>query len=124
MSFENKKCPSVQVMAWAAAANIKLKIKKRICMFAAVAAEEMAVNSIKFGGKDSEWVDICLVVNDDKLTMRLRDKGVPFNPTEYEFDGDKFDISGIRLVKLVSSRISYMRLVNMNNTVIEFDDIR
>lgn len=99
-------------------------IKKRICMFAAVAAEEMTVNSIKFGGKASKWVDICVVINDNKLILRVRDKGVPFNPTEYEFDGDKFDISGIQLVKLISTHISYMRFANMNNTVIEFNDIR
>ena len=100
-------------------------VKKRICNFAAVAAEEMVVNSIKFGGKSSQWVDICIVLNGDKLILRIRDKGIPFNPTEYEFDNNdnSYDITGIQLVKLVSSHISYMRVVNMNNTVIEFDDV-
>ncbi len=101
-------------------------VKKRICNFAAVAAEEMVVNSIKFGGKSSQWVDICIVLNGDKLILRIRDKGIPFNPTEYEFDNtdNSYDITGIQLVKLVSSHISYMRVVNMNNTVIEFDDVK
>ena len=101
-------------------------VKKRICNFAAVAAEEMVVNSIKFGGKASQWVDICVVLAGSKLILRIRDKGIPFNPTEYEYDNqdNSYDITGIQLVKLVSSHISYMRVVNMNNTVIEFDDVR
>ena len=101
-------------------------VKKRICNFAAVAAEEMVVNSIKFGGKTSQWVDICVVLAGSKLILRIRDKGIPFNPTEYEYDNqdNSYDITGIQLVKLVSSHISYMRVVNMNNTVIEFDDVR
>lgn len=47
--------------------------------------------------------------------------GVPFNPTEYEFDGEEFDIHGIELVKEISSNISYMRTMDLNNTVLEFE---
>ncbi|MCH5211333.1 MAG: hypothetical protein J1F01_10280 [Oscillospiraceae bacterium] len=33
---------------------------------------------------------------------------------------DEFDIHGIELVKRISSRISYIRAIDLNNTVIEF----
>ncbi|MCH5187400.1 MAG: ATP-binding protein [Oscillospiraceae bacterium] len=88
---------------------------------AAVAAEEMTVNCIKYGGKSSAWIDVSLLIEDDKLQLRIRDNGAPFNPTEYDSDSDGFDIHGIELVKKISSRINYIRAIDLNNTVIEFD---
>lgn len=87
---------------------------------AAVAAEEMIVNCIKYGGRKSHWIDVSLIVEGQKLFLRIRDNGVPFNPTEYEFDSGEFEIHGIELVKAVSSNISYMRTMDLNNTVLEF----
>ena len=87
----------------------------------AVAAEEMIVNCIKYGGRLSHWIDVSLVIEKPKMLLRIRDNGVPFNPTEYEFDSGKFDIHGIELVKTISSNISYMRTIDLNNTVLEFD---
>ncbi len=87
----------------------------------AVAAEEMIVNCIKYGGRLSHWIDVSLVIEKQKLLLRFRDNGVPFNPTEYEFDSGKYDIHGIELVKKISSDISYMRTMDLNNTVLEFD---
>jgi len=88
---------------------------------AAVAAEEMIVNCIKYGGKASHWIDVSLIIEEQKMLLRIRDNGVPFNPTEYEFDSKEFDIHGIELVKAVSSNVSYMRTMDLNNTVLEFD---
>lgn len=87
----------------------------------AVAAEEMIVNCIQYGGRQSHWIDVSLVIEEQKMLLRIRDNGVPFNPTEYEFDRGKFDIHGIELVKAISSEISYMRTMDLNNTVLEFD---
>jgi len=88
---------------------------------AAVAAEEMIANCIKYGGRTSHWIDVSLVIENQKMLLRIRDNGVPFNPTEYEFDSEDFEIHGIELVKAVSSNISYMRTMDLNNTVIEFN---
>ena len=87
----------------------------------AVAAEEMIVNCIKYGGRLSHWIDVSLMIEKPKMLLRIRDNGVPFNPTEYEFDSGEFDIHGIELVKTISSDISYMRTIDLNNTVLEFD---
>lgn len=87
---------------------------------AAVAAEEMMVNTIKYGGKSVHWMDVNLSVEEREIRLRIRDNGIPFNPTEYIIDSDAFDIHGIELVKSISSKVDYIRAMDMNNTVIVF----
>ena len=83
---------------------------------AAVCAEEMSVNIIKFGGKTSNWIDINLCLEDDICQLRIRDNGVNFNPLEYSYDHEEFDIHGIELVKKISKSMDYIRAIDMNNT--------
>lgn len=87
---------------------------------AAVCAEEMTVNIIKFGGKSSNWIDINLCIEEDTLNLRIRDNGVIFNPLEYKNDSEEFDIHGIELVKKISKSMNYIRAIDMNNTIISF----
>lgn len=97
---------------------------------AAVAAEEMVVNIIKYGGRSVHWIDVNLSIEskgenkdgdeEEKMRLRIRDNGIPFNPTEYIFDSDAFDIHGIELVKRISSEVDYIRAMDMNNTIIVF----
>lgn len=87
---------------------------------AAVCAEEMTVNIIKFGGKTSNWIDINFCIEDDLCRLRIRDNGVNFNPLEYSYDSEEFDIHGIELVKKVSKSMDYIRAIDMNNTIISF----
>ena len=87
---------------------------------AAVCAEEMTVNIIKFGGKTSNWIDINLCLEDDICRLRIRDNGVNFNPLEYSYDNEQFDIHGIELVKKISKSMDYIRAIDMNNTIISF----
>ena len=89
----------------------------------AVAAEEMAVNCIRYGGKNNHWIDICLTILSDSLMLRFRDNGIPFDPSAYERDGDEFDsIHGIQVIRDLCTDISYIRAVDMNNTVLIFDN--
>lgn len=87
---------------------------------AAVAAEEMMVNTIRYGGKSVHWMDVNLSIEEKELRLRIRDNGIPFNPAEYIVDRDAFDIHGIELVKSISSKVDYIRAMDMNNTVIVF----
>lgn len=87
---------------------------------AAICAEEMTINIIKFGGKSSNWIDINLCLEDDVLSLRIRDNGVNFNPLEYKNDSEEFDIHGIELVKKISKSMNYIRSIDMNNTIISF----
>lgn len=87
---------------------------------AAVCAEEMTVNIIRFGGKTSNWIDINFCIEDDLCRLRIRDNGVNFNPLEYSYDSEEFDIHGIELVKKISKSMDYIRAIDMNNTIISF----
>ena len=87
---------------------------------AAVCAEEMTVNIIRFGGKTSNWIDINFCIEDDLCRLRIRDNGVNFNPLEYSCDSGEFDIHGIELVKKISKSMDYIRAIDMNNTIISF----
>lgn len=92
----------------------------RTANFAAVAAEEMMANSIRYGGKSVHWIDVNLVVEEEEMRLRIRDNGIPFNPVEYRFDSGEYEIHGIELVKRMSSHVDYMRTMDMNNTIIAF----
>ena len=87
----------------------------------AVAAEEMAVNAITYGGKSLSGLDVMLCLTDELVLLRLRDNGIPFDPTDYTFDGGEFEYSGIELVRRLTSRITYLRMLDFNNTTLEID---
>ncbi len=88
-----------------------------------VAAEELTVNIARYGykGNKPSCIDINLSKVDDKLILRLRDDGVSFNPTEYnaEEEEEGFLLGGIALIKSIADKMTYTRVLNMNNTVIE-----
>ena len=87
-----------------------------------IAAEELTVNIARYGykGNRPNYIDISLSQADDKLILRVRDDGVPFNPTEYSpEESETFKLGGITLIKAIADKMTYTRVLNMNNTVIE-----
>ena len=87
----------------------------------AVAAEEMAVNAITYGGKNLSSIDVMLCITDERILLRLRDDGIPFDPTDYSFDGNDYAYSGINTVRKLTDRITYLRMLDFNNTTLEID---
>lgn len=85
----------------------------------AVAAEEMLVNIIRYGGKKVGAIDVNLCITEDALLFRIRDNGIPFDPTDYAADADGFEVHGIEVVKQITDKIQYMRVLDLNNTIIE-----
>ncbi len=85
----------------------------------AVAAEEMTVNIIQYGGRRVRSIDINLTVTQDRLILRTRDNGIPFDPTHYESDAEAFEIHGIELIKRISDKVQYLRVLDLNNTTVE-----
>lgn len=98
----------------------KNNVSRNKANLAAVCAEEMTVNIIKFGGKTSNWIDINICLEEDICRLRIRDNGINFNPLEYTYDHEEFDIHGIELVKKISKSMDYIRAIDMNNTIISF----
>lgn len=64
-------------------------------------------------------MDISFIIQNDKYILRIRDDGIPFNPLEYQGQEQQVTLGGIPLLKKLISAFQYMRVLNMNNTVIE-----
>lgn len=109
----------------------KHSVDKSKANLIAVCAEEMVSNTVAYGGEKSKWIDICLTVDSkpdgeaanrqEQLMLRLRDNGIPFDPTAYEYDDADFDIHGIELAKKAAKEISYIRAMDLNNTTITIE---
>ena len=100
------------------------KVDNKDSQLLGLITEEMVSNIISYGYKKakSNYIDINLKISDDLLLLRIRDDGLPFDPTKYEFDNDeKYLTSGIQMIKKLSNKMSYMRILNMNNTIIEMN---
>lgn len=103
---------------------IKNEIDNRSAQMISLAAEEMISNIIVYGykNKKQKFIDINLKKIDDTLILRIRDDGMPFDPTKYKTDDDlEYTTSGIKLVEKITNKMIYMRILNLNNTVFEIN---
>ena len=81
-----------------------------------VAVEELCHNIVVYSSSgSSNAVDVCVRVFPDKVNVRLRDDGVAFNPTDY-IDNSGKRITGIQLVRMLSSSVDYNRILGFNVT--------
>ncbi|MDR2578931.1 MAG: ATP-binding protein [Chitinispirillales bacterium] len=86
-----------------------------------IAAEEMAVNIANYGRRKNTAavIDVLIRVTEQELILRLRDSGVPFNPTEYrEEEKKEFAVGGIEVVRRLTKDISYAWQLGFNVSVI------
>ena len=99
------------------------QLNKKVSNALGIAAEELVVNIANYGysGHKRNYIDLCLVIDKDKVLLRLRDDGVPFDPTSWksEKQPDDHSVSGLELIRALTPDITYSRLLNMNNTIIE-----
>ena len=100
------------------------KISEREAQIVGLASEEIINNIITYGYKrvSHRYIDLNLKITEDKMILRIRDDGLPFDPTKYEYDdNEEYSTSGIRLIEKLTDKMSYMRLLNLNNTVFEIN---
>lgn len=97
----------------------KGKVEKMRANQMAVAAEEMASNTIRYGGKSLKSIDVMLSISDEEIVLRQRDDGIPFDPTDYTFDSEQYEYSGIEAIRALTDKITYLRILDMNNTTLE-----
>ena len=85
-----------------------------------IAVEEMAVNTALYGHKKKNGViDMLVRITDQELILRLRDDGIPFDPTEYQPEEEHtFVTGGIGMVKRLSKDITYVRQLGFNVSII------
>ena len=93
-------------------------VEKNLSHNIGVAVEELCVNTAKYAAKSqSDSVDIFVKVSDKSVVLRLRDNGNIFNPTEYRDDTGR-EVTGLRLVRSLTSSIEYNRIIGFNVTVV------
>ena len=122
LSVENTEKEAVEIAKKLVECCTKNGIPAKKAKAIGVAAEEMTVNISRYGykGNKPSFIDEKLAQTEDKLLLCIRDDGVPFNPTEYRpEEDDEFLLGGIALVKALSADMTYTRVLNMNNTVLE-----
>lgn len=97
------------------------RITERNAKILALAVEELAANIVLYGYRNdtTNYMDISFIIQNDKYILRIRDDGIPFNPLEYQGQEQQVTLGGIPLLKKLISDFQYMRVLNMNNTVIE-----
>ena len=86
-----------------------------------VATEELCVNTAKYAySKDSDCIDLYVKIAEKFIILKLRDNGNIFNPTEYIDDSGR-EITGLKMVRALSSKIEYSRVIGFNVTVVTVD---
>lgn len=99
-------------------------VEERESQIVGLAAEEIVSNIITYGYKHNHknYIDVSLKKTDEALILRIRDDGLPFDPTKYEFDNDdNYSTSGIQLISKLTDKMTYMRVLNLNNTIFEIN---
>ena len=53
------------------------------------------------------------------MLISLRDNGIVFNPIEYSVREEEYKVDGIMILKNISQKISYKRVLALNQTIID-----
>ncbi|MEG1947763.1 MAG: MATE family efflux transporter [Lachnospiraceae bacterium] len=93
------------------------------CYVMALAVEEMVNNIFMHGvkNKKEQFVDLKIVIKEDKVILRIRDNCKAFNPKE-RVDMVTEDIVsniGIRMIINMAKKMDYANILNMNYLTIE-----
>lgn len=115
---ENSVGLSKKIIEYCRARNVD----ERTAYVLGLAAEEIATNISRYGYKrvKKPFIDINLSHDGELWILRIRDDGIPFDPTKYKPDEEsKFLLGGINLIRKLAKNLVYTRVLNMNNTIIE-----
>lgn len=99
-------------------------IREKDAKMIGLALEEICANIVRYGyrGDGRNFIDISFTIQDGSCLLRVRDDGIPFNPLDYqaeEEESGKLALGGIALIRKIMSDFQYMRVLNMNNTIME-----
>ena len=81
--------------------------------------EELAGNVVQHAFKPGEkrWLDLTVMDKPEKLIIRIRDNGSPFDPLAYLSTGETQGF-GLRIVQKLAEKIEYRRNMGLNNLII------
>ncbi len=95
-------------------------VDSELSMRLGVATEELCVNTARYAGTPTGAIDVYVKIADSFVILKLRDDGAIFNPTDYVDDSGE-EITGLAMVRAVSSKIEYSRVIGFNVTVVTVD---
>ena len=96
-------------------------VEKHLAHNIGVAVEELCVNTAQYAAKSqSDSIDIFVKVSDHSVILKIRDNGNIFNPTEYVDDTGR-EVTGLMLVRSLTSSIEYNRVIGSNVSVVTVD---
>ncbi len=100
-------------------------LEHKTAYYAALCFEEMAWNIFQHGfraDKRSHTVDLCMVIMQESVLLRIKDDCIPFDPGEFaemNKEDSSFRNIGIRLVYGIASEINYQNLMGLNVLTIQ-----
>ncbi|MBP5756152.1 MAG: ATP-binding protein, partial [Spirochaetales bacterium] len=104
---------------------VKHGIEDKRALYCALFIEEMAGNVVLHGKRkrfNSVCCDFRLFINENKISITLRDYCRQFDPSRYiEQNQNEEKGLGIKLVKSLSSEFRYFSAFNSNNLIIVID---
>ena len=106
---------SKQVMDFLEEHNVEGKLSNKI----GVAIEEMVENIYRYSGEKKVHIDLRLVANKEDVVLSFCDDGLEFDPTTYQQEEkEEFSIDNIMMLKAVSKKIEYQRVIGLNKTTV------
>jgi len=118
VSFKADDDNAVKLYSEAVAVMKNDNIAENIYLKVGVALEEMTVQMAKINAGKIIDADVRIKSEGGEIIIAFRDNGKPFNPTEYQSDDD-FNFDNIAMLKALSKKISYNRVLSLNQTIIE-----
>ena len=103
------------------------EVSKRTAYMTALCLEELAADlvahTLKEKAKNAEktLMDIKLFYDEDALRIVIRNAASPYNPLDFEMDGETFSKVGVKLAQKVARHIDYHYVYRMNIITIDLD---
>ena len=117
-SIENKIEAAVEASEKITEYCLQNGISEEVASIIGVSVEELCVNTAKYAASSkSDMIDIFLKITPETVILKVRDNGMIFNPTEY-IDNSGESITGLKMVRSISSKVEYNRVIGFNNTIV------
>ncbi|MBP3793131.1 MAG: ATP-binding protein [Ruminococcus sp.] len=94
----------------------KNNVPENVANLVGVTVEELCHNiAVYASSAAADTVDVCVRILENEVNIRIRDSGSEFDPTDY-IDNSGRQITGLELVRKLSSGINYNRILGFNVT--------
>lgn len=108
---------SEQVMDFLEEHDVERKLSNKL----GIAIEEMVENIYRYSGEKKVYIDLRLTVNTKDVVLSFCDNGPEFDPTTYQpEEKEEFSIDNIMMLKAVSKKVEYQRVIGLNKTTVFF----